>query len=300
LTNALDAVFSIAYEIESREQLVKEGVLPHLCRVMLDKEVSTAAKKTTLIMFSNLALTDEVRGDLYECGFLNVLSARLLDGGNQIDLVTCSRILCNLTCNDKLKASLVDGGLLPLLLNICGMSAGTTGVTQENCMTAILNLVVSNKLRDKVFNAGVVPACLEVMRGGTKGAKSSAFLVICNFAFEDGLRRGLIEANVVSPTLLLLQDGAVTPHIYTCALNAICNLCLASDVNVYPVLLTCGVAPPLIAIINRRLTDETVSETDVSNAQMALRSLCKDEQCRSAIKALGVKSSAIKWRDGAF
>ncbi|XP_023750019.1 probable receptor-like protein kinase At5g59700 [Lactuca sativa] len=130
--------------------------------------------------------------------------------------------------------------------------------TQEQSITAILNLLVSEENKGNIVSFGAVPGIVLVLKVGSMEARENAAATLLNLSVIDQNKEIIGAEGAIAPLLLLLSKGSQKGK--KVAITALFSLCL--DQGNKGRVVRAGVAPILMELLNEPegvLMEETLS-----------------------------------------
>ncbi|XP_074578846.1 U-box domain-containing protein 13-like [Curcuma longa] len=163
------------------------------------------------------------------------------------------RLLARLSAENR--CCIAEAGAIPLLVNLFS----TLDVhTQENAVTAVLNLSILEENKEKIVAAGAVPAILNVLRRGSMEARENAAATLFSLSVVDDFKVRIGNSGAIPPLVSLLRDGS--PQGKKDAVLALFNLCIYQGNKGKAV--RAGLVPILVGLLmDPKLTmlDETLA-----------------------------------------
>ncbi|WOL01976.1 protein spotted leaf 11 [Canna indica] len=129
------------------------------------------------------------------------------------------RLLARLS--DDNRSCIAEAGAIPLLVNLLS----TLDVrTQENAVTALLNLSIYESNKEKVISTGAVPGIVHVLRRGSMEARENAAATLFSLSVIDDFKVRIGNLGAIPPLVSLLREGSQRGK--KDAVLALFNLCI--------------------------------------------------------------------------
>ncbi|KAJ1377879.1 Zinc finger, RING/FYVE/PHD-type, partial [Sesbania bispinosa] len=171
---------------------------------------------------------------------------------------------------------IAEAGAIPVLVNLL---TSEDVLTQDNAVTAILNLSIYENNKGLIMLAGAIPSIVQVLRAGTMEARENAAATLFSLSLADE-NKIIIGASGAIPALVeLLQNGS--PRGKKDAATALFNLCIYQGNKGR------AIRAGIITALLKMLTDSSKSMVDEALTIMSV--LASHQEAKVAI----VKASTI-------
>ncbi|KAL8142042.1 hypothetical protein V2J09_015074 [Rumex salicifolius] len=159
---------------------------------------------------------------------------------------------------------IAEAGAIPVLVNL---STSNDVLTQENAVTAILNLSIYENNKELIMLAGATTSIVQVLRNGSMEARENAAATLFSLSLADE-NKIIIGASGAIPALVeLLQSGS--PRGKKDAATALFNLCIYQGNKGRAV--RAGIITALLKMLtesNRSMVDEALTILSVLGSHL--------------------------------
>ncbi|CAM6017788.1 unnamed protein product [Sphagnum balticum] len=208
------------------------------------------------------------------------LVGKLMTGSPEVKKQAAYELRLLAKCSMDNRMCIADAGAIPLLVMLL---ESNDSKTQENAVTALLNLSILDKNKTLIVDAGALDPIIEVLRSATSmearenaAATLYSLSVVDDYKFQIGSKPMAIAALVV-----LLRDGTPERGKHDAA-TALINLAVC-NVN-KPNIVAAGAVQILVSL----LQDDEAGITDD-----ALRVLALVAGCPQGLEALNMEATAV-------
>lgn len=119
------------------------------------------------------------------------------------------------------RSCIAEAGAIPLIVNLLY----TLDVrTQENAVTALLNLSIFEENKEKIIASEAVPGIVHVLRRGSMEARENAAATLFSLSVVDDYKVRIGSMGAIPPLVSLLREGSVRGK--KDAATALFNLCI--------------------------------------------------------------------------
>eukprot|EP00803_Ostreobium_quekettii_P008178 evm.model.scf_412.9 EVM.evm.TU.scf_412.9 scf_412:77305-81810(-) len=229
---------------ESQDELVAQGGVPPLLRLLGDAEEECRAKAA--LALANLSMRGRGRRAMGRCGAVDEL-VEALEGFERwpgvVAMAGCA--LCNLAQDEGNREAMVERGAVSLLLRILDESDDGA---QKVALAALGNLARSKGPRGAIVGAdgGIALALIVEKLADTDPVKAQrAARALSNLAISKTAHEGIVEAGAIRHLAGLLQSGwgEMRRVVAGCLASLAVNLECKKDIADY------GVIPGLVAML---------------------------------------------------
>ncbi|CAL9120755.1 unnamed protein product [Musa acuminata var. zebrina] len=169
---------------------------------------------------------------------ISKLSSRSID--DQRSAAAELRLLARRSAENRL--CIAEAGAIPLLVKLLS----TLDVhTQENAVTALLNLSIFEDNKERIIISGAVPGIVHVLRRGSMEARENAAATLFSISVVDDYKVRIGNLGAIPPLVSLLREGS--PRGKKDAATALFNLCIYQGNKGKAV--RAGVVPILVGLL---------------------------------------------------
>ncbi|XP_068662125.1 U-box domain-containing protein 10-like [Aristolochia californica] len=181
-------------------------------------------------------------------GLVRKLSSRLID--DQRNAASEIRLLAKRSTDNRIL--IAEAGAIPLLVKLLSIDNLRT---QENAVTALLNLSIYENNKGLITLAGAVPPIVEVLKRGSMEAKENAAATLFSLSLIDENKITIGASGAIKALVELLQRGSTRGK--KDAATALFNLCIYQGNKTRAV--RAGILDPLMQMLTAT-SDSMVDE----------------------------------------
>ncbi|XP_061373193.1 U-box domain-containing protein 13-like [Gastrolobium bilobum] len=203
--------------------------------------------------------------------FENLLQ-KLMSGSPEDQRSAAGEIRLLAKRNADNRVAIAEAGAIPLLV---GLLSVPDSRTQENAVTALLNLSIYENNKGSIVSSGAVPGIVHVLKKGSMEARENAAATLFSLSVIDENKVTIGSSGAIPPLVTLLSEG--TQRGKKDAATALFNLCIYQGNKGKAV--RAGVIPTLM----RLLTEPSGGMVDEALAILAI--LASHPEGKAAIGA---------------
>ncbi len=208
------------------------------------------------------------------------LVGKLMTGSPEVKKQAAYELRLLAKCSMENRMCIADAGAIPLLVMLL---ESNDSKTQENAVTALLNLSILDKNKTIIVDAGALDPIIEVLRSATSmEARENAAATLFSLSVVDDYKVQIgSKPMAIAALVVLLRDGTPERGKHDAA-TALFNLavCNANKPNI--------VAAGAVQILVSLLQDDEAGITDD-----ALRVLALVAGCPQGLEALNMEATAV-------
>ncbi len=208
------------------------------------------------------------------------LVGKLMNGSPEVKKQAAYELRLLAKCSMDNRMCIADAGAIPLLVMLL---ESNDSKTQENAVTALLNLSIFDKNKTIIVDAGALDPIIEVLRSATSmEARENAAATLFSLSVVDDYKVQIgSKPMAIAALVVLLRDGTPERGKHDAA-TALINLavCDANKPNI--------VAAGAVQILVSLLQDDEAGITDD-----ALRVLALVAGCPQGLEALNMEATAV-------
>jgi hypothetical protein len=208
------------------------------------------------------------------------LVGKLMTGSPEVKKQAAYELRLLAKCSMDNRMCIADAGAIPLLVMLL---ESNDSKTQENAVTALLNLSIFDKNKTIIVDAGGLDPIIEVLRSATSmEARENAAATLFSLSVVDDYKVQIgSKPMAIAALVVLLRDGTPERGKHDAA-TALINLAVCNDNK--PNIVAAGAVQILVSL----LQDDEAGSTDD-----ALRVLALVAGCPQGLEALNMEATAV-------